>query len=98
MMSMLDLTKTGIHEEVIIMTASDLEEALRGFVTKVLMEMQQENETRMITCKEAQKRLAVDRSTLWRWDKAGYLKAHHRGKAVLYLEKDVEELEKGIVK
>ena len=95
---MLDLINKGIHEEVIIMTASDLEAALKGFVSEVIAEMQQENETRMITRQEARRRLDVDLSTLWRWDRAGYLKAHHRGKAVLYLEKDVEELEKGIVK
>ena len=78
------------------MTASDLEEALKAVLSGLLADMRREEGQRMVTRQEAGKRLGVDPSTLWRWDRTGYLKARRRGRAVYYLEKDVESLEKGI--
>lgn len=94
------LSNIGEHEELIIKSSSDLEAAFRAVLEDVLSGKAEDKEKEkvMITRCEASKRLNVDRSTLWRWDKMGYLKAHRRGRAVLYLEKDVEELVRGIVR
>ena len=48
-----------------------------------------------ITKAAARERLKVDDTTLWRWDKCGYLKAIHIGRSVYYREADIKRLEEG---
>ena len=52
--------------------------------------------TVLVTREEAAKRLNVDVSTLWRWDKVGYLPVTTRiGKQVFYSEESISRLESG---
>ena len=48
-----------------------------------------------LTAEETAKRLKVDRSTLWRWNKEGYLVANKVGSKVRYKLSDVERIQKG---
>lgn len=48
-----------------------------------------------MTAEETAKRLKVDRSTLWRWNKEGYLVANKVGNKVRYKLSDVERIQKG---
>ena len=48
-----------------------------------------------LTVDEAASRLGVSRSTLWRWDKEGYLKKIKRGKKITYRFSDVERIING---
>jgi len=54
-----------------------------------------DDEQSLIARATVAKRLHVDTTTLWRWDKSGYLKCVHIGRAVWYQKKDVEKLERG---
>ena len=48
-----------------------------------------------LTVDEAASRLGVSRTTLWRWDKEGYLKKIKRGKKITYRLSDVERIING---
>ena len=48
-----------------------------------------------LNIEEAASRLGVSRSTLWRWDKDGYLKKIKRGKKITYRLSDVERIING---
>ena len=56
--------------------------------------VQQVEET-YLTAKECAERLSVDLSTLWRWDKSGYLKKIKVGNKIRYRESDVLKLMEG---
>ena len=90
----MDFTKIGIREQVIVLSASDLEQAFRNILEEMLSQWEDEKrkEEKLITKAEARRRLGVNPSTLWRWDREGYLKARHKGRKVFYLESDVDEL------
>lgn len=50
----------------------------------------------LVSRKAAAKRLGVDESTLWRWDRCGYLKVTSRiGRHVFYSEDVLRRLERG---
>ena len=90
----MDFTKIGIREQVIVLSASDLEQAFRNILEEMLSQWEDEKrkEEKLITKAEARRRLGVNPSTLWRWDREGYLKARHKDRKVFYLESDVDEL------
>ena len=48
-----------------------------------------------LTAKETSDKLGVDVSTLWRWDKSGYLKKIKVGNAIRYRLSDVNKLMEG---
>ncbi len=85
----------GKPETIYILTASDLEEAFRRIAAQVEAEREQELKGAKISRKAAARRLGKDTSTLWRWDKSGYLKACHQGALVFYWEADIRKIENG---
>ena len=55
-----------------------------------------EGETTLISRDAAARRLGVDVSTLWRWDRSGYLKVStHIGRACWYTEASLRRIERG---
>ena len=85
----------GKPETIYILTASDLEEAFRRIAAQVEAERERELKGEKISRKAAARWLGKDTSTLWRWDKSGYLKAYHQGASVFYWEADVRKIERG---
>ena len=49
-------------------------------------------ESELLTRKQTSTLLHVDNSTLWRWEKSGYLRPIHVGHRVLYSRSDVDEV------
>ena len=79
-----------------IVSLHDLEVAVQNVVDKLLEQRENKPET-YLTADETAKRLGVDRSTLWRWNKEGYLRSIKIGCKVRYKLSDVERLQKGEV-
>ena len=79
----------------IVVSRDDLEEAIRAVVGEILTEKEEASRDARITKAAARERLKVDDTTLWRWDKCGYLKAIHIGRSVYYREADIKRLEEG---
>lgn len=94
---MIDFGNVESQRPVIVIPADDLETAFRTVVSEVLKEKEEAEREANISRKAVRERLGVDSSTLWRWDKTGYLRAYHRGRAVFYHESDVKQLEEGIL-
>ena len=88
----------NIHNSQTLMIVSlhDLEVAVQNVVDKLLEQRENKPET-YLTAEETAKRLGVDRSTLWRWNKEGYLRSIKIGSKVRYKLSDVERLQKGEV-
>ena len=80
-----------------------LEEALGSFiertVEKAIMRfleyssVKSEEDVVWLTPDQVSKRLSVTRSTLWKWDKEGYLRVHKFGKRARYKESEVARVE-----
>lgn len=92
----MDLSKLGSHEPIIILTAPDLEKAIRDVVSDLLIKQEESQREAKLTRAAVRTRLHVDDTTLWRWDKSGYLKAIRYGRSVYYREADVKKIEEGI--
>ena len=80
----------------IVLSPDDLEEAIRTVASELLTQREVERTDRRITRAAARERLKVDDTTLWRWDKSGYLPAIRIVRAVYYRETDVKKIEEGI--
>ena len=91
-MSIIELLKTGANVQLVI-NALDLKEAFLQWSEETRKE--EPREEIYLTAKETAEKLGVDVSTLWRWDKAGYLKKIKIGNAIRYRESDVTKLMEG---
>ncbi len=69
---------------ILMVSAADLEEALRSILEEVVSASNGEKDETLLTVRQAASLLGVDRSTLWRWDKQGYLKPQRIGRRVRY--------------
>lgn len=91
----MDFSRIGLTAPVLMVTGAELEEAFRTILSELLAEKAAGSRERKIPRLEVARRLGVDPSTLWRWDKAGYLKPVRQGSKVFYRESDVIDLEEG---
>jgi len=91
----MDFSRIGRKAPVLMVTGAELEEAFRTILSELLAEKAAESQERRIPRREVARRLGVDSSTLWRWDKSGYLKAYHLGASVFYRDADVRRIEDG---
>ena len=85
-MSIFNLFKNGNLENsspVLMVSAADLKEALRGIFEEFIV-ADGEKEDELLTVRQASALLDVDRSTLWRWEKEGYLRPIRIGRKVRY--------------
>lgn len=87
-----DCGRTNVQ---IVLSASELEQALRNVLSDLLARQEEQKQDSLVARNVVNERLHVDNSTLWRWDKTGYLKAIRIGRAVYYKESDVKRLEGG---
>lgn len=73
----------------------DLETILSALVEKIITRYEAEKREPRLTIKQVAKRLGVDPSTLWRWERDGYLVPNRVGRKVLYNESDIAAIEEG---
>ena len=73
----------------------DLYNMIHEAVEDALMKQSTRSASTLLTRDATAKRLGVDVSTLWRWDKSGYLKPVRIGRSVHYRLSDIEARERG---
>lgn len=73
----------------------DLKTMIRAAVQEALEAHGQRQGKILLSRKAIADRLGVDLSTLWRWDKQGYLRATRIGGKVYYSEAEVLRAERG---
>lgn len=93
-MNVQELMNTGANVQIVI-NALDLKEAFLQWADELKQSVQIKQEEKYWTVKETAQRLAVDVSTLWRWDKQGYLVPVKLGRKVLYKESDIIKVLEG---
>ncbi|MBQ4388807.1 MAG: hypothetical protein II824_02390 [Bacteroidales bacterium] len=76
------------------MTQDELD-AIKAAVNEAMNERDRQTQESFLKRRDTAKRLAVDLSTLWRWEKAGYLIPIRRGGRLWYAESDIIKLENG---
>lgn len=79
-----------------IVSQDDLERVVQKAIGK-LLDLRENKPEIYLTAEETAKRLKVDRSTLWRWNKEGYLVSTKVGSKVRYKLSEVERIQKGEV-
>lgn len=73
----------------------DLYNMIHKAVQNALNKQNEKSSSALLTREATAKRLGVDLSTLWRWDKSGYLKAIRIGRTIYYKVSDIEARERG---
>lgn len=73
----------------------DLYNMIHEAVEDALKKQSPRSASTLLTREATAKRLGVDVSTLWRWDRSGYLKPVRIGRAVHYRLSDIEARERG---
>lgn len=83
-------------QTLMIVSKDDLESVVQNAVDRVLEQREHKPEV-YLSAEETAKRLKVDRSTLWRWNKEGYLISNKVGNKVRYKLSDIERIQRGEV-
>lgn len=78
-----------------VLNKEDLENSFRTIVTEILGQVETARAESRLSIKQVSKRLGVDPSTLWRWERDGYLIPTRIGRKVLYKESDIIAVEEG---
>lgn len=86
---------TNLSLPIVMVSASDLEEVVRGILEDVISASKDEKDETLLSVKQASALLGVNRSTLWAWEKNGYLKPIRVGRKVRYPAYLINELRKG---
>ena len=79
----------------LVINAIDLKEAFLQWNAEMMRPSQDSREESYLSAQETADKLGVDVSTLWRWDKSGYLKKLKIGNKIRYRESDVLKLMEG---
>lgn len=80
---------------ILMVRASDLEEVVRGILEEVISASKDEKDDTLLSVKQASALLGVNRSTLWAWEKSGYLKPVRIGRKVRYPAYVINSLREG---
>ena len=79
-----------------VLNKEDLEVVLQSIVkTAIETHFEKPKEEKLLTIAQVCKLLDVDKSTLWHWDKEGYLKKIHIGGKPRYKESEVMAIREG---
>ena len=77
------------------MTSIQFEEMLQKAVETAISKQKENTSNVHLKRESTAARLGVDLSTLWRWDRSGYLKPVRIGRSVYYRLSDIEARERG---
>ena len=69
---------------ILLVSSEDLESVVRGILEELISASNDEKDESLLTVQQAASLLGIDRSTLWRWEKEGYLKPIRIGRKVRY--------------
>lgn len=78
-----------------IMSVDELNQIIAEAVDKAIAAVRPQKKEMLISREATAKRLNVDLSTLWRWNKTGFLIPVKIGRSVYYREFDLDRLERG---
>lgn len=78
-----------------VISASELKEALTSWYAEIRRAEKAQEEERYLTIQEVSDLLKVNRSTLWKWNKSGYLTAIKTGSKPRYKLSDVKKIMEG---
>ena len=81
--------------ELINVKPEDLYSIIDKAIQTALNKQNEKSSSALLTREATAKRLGVDLSTLWRWDKSGYLKPIRIGRTIYYKVSDLEARERG---
>ena len=84
----------NVSKTMVVMDLNDLKQVFQAWHQEIIDANTPKEET-FLTAKEVENYLNVAHSTLWRWDKDGYLKKIKVGNKVCYRLSDVERIKKG---
>lgn len=93
-MSIKEIITSGASVQLVI-DAIDLKEAFLQWNEEMRQPNTETKAESYLSAQETADKLGVDVSTLWRWDKSGYLKKIKVGNKVRYRESDVIKLMEG---
>ena len=94
-MNITNLIKEGANVQLVI-NALDLREAFLEWNEELKQSKPAEaKEESYLSARETADKLGVDVSTLWRWDRSGYLKKIKVGNKTRYRESDIIKLMEG---
>ena len=79
------------------MTSMQFEEMLQKAVEAAISKQKESTSNVLLKREATAARLGVDLSTLWRWDRSGYLRPVRIGRSVYYKLSDIEARERGEV-
>ena len=83
----------GGANTLLMVSASDLREFALALMEEARSQAEEAKEAETyLTEKEACELLSVGHTTLWRWDRKGYLRAQKVGRRKLYRRGDIEKL------
>lgn len=93
-MNFLETINDGANIQFVI-SASELKEALTSWYAEIRRAEKAQEEEQYLTVKQVTDMLQIDRSTLWRWNKTGYLPAIKTGAKPRYKLSDVKKIMEG---
>lgn len=93
-MTINELLKDGANVQLVV-NALELKEAFLQWGAEMRQPNTEAKAESYLSAQETADKLGVDVSTLWRWDKSGYLKKIKIGNKIRYRESDVLKLMEG---
>lgn len=90
-MNITELISSGANVQIVV-NASALKEAFMEWSAEMRQSEPIPQEETYLSARETSAKLGVNLSTLWRWNRVGYLKKIKVGNSVKYKESDVRKL------
>lgn len=92
-MSIKEIINSGTNVQLVV-NVLDLKEAFYSWMQEIVQHENKKEET-YLTPSEVCSKLRIDKTTLWRWNKTGYLKKVKLGNKPFYKLSDIEKLMEG---
>lgn len=87
-----NLLKNTAAQTLLVVSAGDLQDFAKSVVTETAAAIEATKKEVPITPAQAARYLGVSVTTLWRWDKEGYLKSRNKGGKKFYFQRDLDAI------